>query len=62
MSNNPFVNLAAASVFTIFAFGYLITEMSSNLLDNIAKHEAKRAEEFQILDRQLDLGTVFRSH
>lgn len=55
MSNNSFVNLAAASVFTIYAFGYLIpgTGLAFHLLGNIAKHEARRAEEFRLLDQEL---------
>ncbi len=57
MSNNSFVNLAAASAFTIYTFGYLIpgTGFAIYLLGNIAKHEAIRAKDFDILDRELEL-------
>ena len=51
------VNFAALGALAIYICGYLIpgTGMAFYLLGNIAKHEARRAEEFRLLDRELEL-------
>jgi hypothetical protein len=55
VSDHPYASFAAVGALTIYMFGYLIpgTSLAFHLLGNIAKHEARRAEEFRILDREL---------
>ena len=50
-----FVNFAARGALIIYIGGYLIpgTGLAFYLLGNIEKHEARRAEQFSILDQDL---------